>query len=277
MEIRFRNERANFGAADFGVIRKYHRLRFLEGGLGDAIVSEPFARKHGIRAGDRIALPLAGDRVAVNVSGVYYDYSSSQGWILVDRSLLLKHLPDQPPTNAALYVRGADRDRVEAELRAKLAGEGILIARNDELRRNALVIFDRTFAITYALEGVAIIVAMLGAANSLLALVLDRRRELGLLRYLGADSGQLRRVILLEAGFIGLLANILGLALGFALSLLLVFVINKQSFGWTIQFHPPAGLLAGAAILIWCATVLAALYPARIAARLDPIEATHEE
>jgi putative ABC transport system permease protein len=277
MEIRFRNERANFGAADFDVIRKYHRLRFLEGGLGDAVVSEPFASKHGIRAGDRIALPLGGDRVAVNVSGVYYDYSSSQGWVLVDRSVLLKHLPDQPPTNAALYVRGADRDRVEAELRAKLAGEGILIARNDELRRNALVIFDRTFAITYALEGVAIIVAMLGAANSLLALVLDRRRELGLLRYLGADSGQLRRVILLEAGFIGLLANILGLALGFALSLLLVFVINKQSFGWTIQFHPPAGLLAGAAILIWCATVFAALYPARIAARLDPIEATHEE
>jgi putative ABC transport system permease protein len=195
----------------------------------------------------------------------------------VDRPLLRKHLPHQPPTNAALYVRGQDRDRVETVLRARLAGRGVLIARNDELRRNALAVFDRTFAITYALEAVAIIVAMLGAANSLLALVLDRRREVGILRYIGAATAQLRRVVLLEAAFIGLLANLLGLALGFALSLLLVFVINKQSFGWTIQFHPPAGLLAGAAILIWCATVLAALYPARIAARLDPIEATHEE
>lgn len=277
MEIRYRNERANLGATDFAVVRRYHRLRFLEGGLGEAIVSEPFSRKHGVRTGDRITLPLGNDRVPVTVGGVYYDYSSSQGWVLVDQSLLLRHLPEQPPTNIALYVAAADRERVERELRARLAGHGVLIARNDELRRGALQVFDRTFAITYALEGVAIVVAMLGAANSLLALVLDRRRELGLLRYLGADSAQLKRVILLEAGFIGALANLLGMALGFALSLLLVFVINKQSFGWTIQFHPPAGLLAGAAVLIWCATVLAALYPARIATRLDPIEATHEE
>ena len=100
-------------------------------------------------------------------------------------------------------------------------------------------VFDRTFSITWALEAVAILVAMLGAANSLLALVLDRRRELGLLRYLGASTGQIRGMILTEAAFLGLFAAILGLALGFALSLLLIFVVNKQSFGWTIQFHPP--------------------------------------
>ena len=90
------------------------------------------------------------------------------------------------------------------------------------------------------------VVAMLGAANSLLALVLDRRRELGLLRYLGASAGQVRGMILTEAGLLGLLAAILGLALGFALSLVLIFVVNQQSFGWTIQFHPPGVLLAAA-------------------------------
>jgi putative ABC transport system permease protein len=139
------------------------------------------------------------------------------------------------------------------------------------------VIFDRTFAITWALEAVAIVVAMLGAANSLLALVLDRRRELGLLRYLGASPRQLRGMILVEAGFLGILATAVGLALGFALSLLLIFVVNKQSFGWTIQFHPPVNLLAGALLLVWCVTVLAGLYPARVAARLDPIDVIHEE
>ena len=154
---------------------------------------------------------------------------------------------------------------------------GINISLNQVLRRNAIVIFDRTFAITWALEAVAIVVAMLGAANSLLALVLDRRRELGLLRYLGASSRQLRGMILVEAGFLGLFATLLGLALGFALSLLLIFVVNKQSFGWTIQFHPPVGLLAGALLLVWCVTVLAGLYPARVAARLDPIDVIHEE
>ena len=140
-----------------------------------------------------------------------------------------------------------------------------------------MVVFDRTFAITWALEAVAILVAMLGAANSLLALVLDRRRELGLLRYLGASTAQIRGMILVEAGFLGILAAILGLALGCALSLLLIFVVNKQSFGWTIQFHPPQELLAGALALVWCVTVLAGLYPARVASRLNPIDVIHEE
>jgi putative ABC transport system permease protein len=74
-----------------------------------------------------------------------------------------------------------------------------------------------------------------------------------------------------------LLASALGLALGFVLSLLLIFVVNKQSFGWTIQFHPPAGLLAGALVAVWCVTVAAGLYPARVAARLNPIDVIHEE
>jgi putative ABC transport system permease protein len=108
-------------------------------------------------------------------------------------------------------------------------------------------------------------------------MVLDRRREIGLLRYLGGAPAQIRRMILLEAGFLGLVANLLGLALGFVLSLLLIYVINKQSFGWTIQFHPPFALLTAALALVWLTTVLAALYPARIAARLNPIEVIHEE
>jgi putative ABC transport system permease protein len=163
------------------------------------------------------------------------------------------------------------------ELRLRTAGYGVSVAPNSELRRNSMMIFDRTFAITWALEAVALVVAMLGAANSLLALVLDRRRELGLLRYLGASAGQIRGMVLTEAGFLGGLAAMLGLALGFALSLLLIFVVNKQSFGWTIQFHPPGELLAGALALVWGVTVLAGLYPARVAARLNPVEVIHEE
>jgi len=84
-------------------------------------------------------------------------------------------------------------------------------------------------------------------------------------------------MILVEAGFLGLLAAAVGLALGFALSVLLVFIVNKQSFGWTIQFHPPVDLLASAILLVWCVTVLAGLYPARVAARLNPIDVIHEE
>jgi putative ABC transport system permease protein len=187
-------------------------------------------------------------------------------------------LPEQPPSNLAVYVKpGVQVKQVQERLRDALAAYPVTIAPNEVLRRGAIEIFDRTFAITWALEGVAIIVAMLGAANSLLALVLDRRRDLGLLQYLGAAGGQLRAMILIEAGFLGLMASALGLALGSALSLLLIYVINRQSFGWTIQFYPPVTLVSGALLLVWSFTVLAGLYPARVASRLNPIEVIHEE
>jgi putative ABC transport system permease protein len=289
LALHYRGERATLGAGDLEIVRRYGRLRFLAGQNRDAIlrslpnadraiVSEPFANRHHVRAGDTLVIPIGAHTVSLYVAGIYYEYSSSQGYVILDRSTLLKYLPNRPATNAAIYLApGADRDAVQRAIQLRAAPYGVTVAPNQTLRKAAIEIFDRTFAITWALEAVAIVVAMLGAANSLLALVLDRRRELGLLRYLGASPEQVRRMILTEAAFLGLLAVLLGLALGFALSLLLVFVVNKQSFGWTIQFHPPYALLAGSLVLVWCVTVLAGIYPARVAARTNPIDAIHEE
>jgi putative ABC transport system permease protein len=290
MEFHYGPDRASLGGIDTAVLLRYGHLRFLSGegnhdavlaslpGRDRVIISEPFANKHGVHTGDTLELNLGAGRRAFHIAGVYYDYSSDRGFVMLDRSTLLKYLPDRPPTNLAIYVeRGANVDEVRQRVRDALAGYGVNIAPNAALRRAAVVVFDRTFAITWALEGVAILVAMLGAANSLLALVLDRRRDLGLLQYLGAAGGQVRSMILVEAGFIGLMASALGLALGSALSLLLIYVINKQSFGWTIQFHPPFTLVGSALLLVWSFTVLAGLYPARVASRLNPIEVIHEE
>jgi putative ABC transport system permease protein len=288
LEFRYQSQRASLGAGDIDIVRRYGRLRFLSGdrdailrslpNRDNVVVSEPFASKHGVRAGDRIALPLGERSVNVTVSGVYYDYSSELGWVIFDRSTLLKYLPHQPATNLAVYLRPEfNASEVRRRIEAVTAGSRIVVAENKTLRSAAIVVFDRTFAITYALEAVAIIVAMLGAANSLLALVLDRRREFGLLRFLGAAPAQIRRMVLIEAAGLGLLANLLGLALGYVLSLLLIFVVNKQSFGWTIQFHPPVSLLAGALSLIWLATMAAGLYPAWVASGLNPIEVVHLE
>ena len=289
IEFHYQGERATLGAGNLEIVRRYGRLRFLAGEDRDAIlrslpdrdravVSEPFAIKHGVHAGDRLTVPIGDHTVTLTVAGIYYDYSSSQGYVILDRSTMLKYLPGLAATNAAVYLApGADAGQVLREMQLRTAGKGVAIAHNSELRRASIEIFDRTFAITWALEAVAILVAMLGAANSLLALVLDRRRELGLLRFLGASAGQVRGMILTEAAFLGLLASILGVALGLALSLLLIFVVNKQSFGWTIQFHPPGGLLAGAVLLVWIVTVLAGLYPARVASRMNPIEVIQEE
>ena len=120
-------------------------------------------------------------------------------------------------------------------------------------------------------------VAVMGIAGALLAMVIDRRREFGLIRCLGAERPQIRKIILCEAGLLGLLANIVGLILGTFLSLVLIYVVNKQSFGWTIQFHWPVALLLGALTGIYIATVIAGLYPARTAMRLQPVEVLHED
>jgi putative ABC transport system permease protein len=191
---------------------------------------------------------------------------------------MLKYLPDPAPSNLAIFVKpGASVPAVRKEIETVAADYRILIFANGDLRDQAVQIFDRTFAITYALEAVAILVAVMGVAGALLALVIDRRRELGLLRYLGASSEQLRKLILAEAGVLGLLANISGVILGLFLSLILIFVINKQSFGWTIRLHWPVAVLLGATSVIFLATLLAGYYPARVAVRLNPVEVVHEE
>src|SRR5581483_8392277 len=214
LEFRYRGERATLGAGESEIVRRYGRLRFLPGqdrdailrslpGTDRAIVSEPFANRFNTRAGDRLKLALGDRAVTVTVAGVYYDYSTSQGYVVLDRRTLLRYLPGQPPTNMAVYLApGADSGRVRRAIEKLVSPYHVVVAPNDLLRRNALRVFYRTFAITYALEAVAIVVAMLGAANSLLALVLDRRREFGLLRYLGASGPQVRRMVLVEAGLL---------------------------------------------------------------------------
>ena len=282
LPIRYRGTQATLGAEDLELVRRRGILRFLEGdfpqGSDKAIISEPFANKHGLRTGQVVRVAIGEHEVALTVTGVFFDYSNDRGLIFVDRSTLLRYLPGQPVSSLAIYVKpGADATEVRHEIEGATGEFPVLIAANRDLREGAVRVFDRTFAVTWALEGIAIVVAMLGAANALLALVLDRRREIGLIRYLGADGGQVRAMILTEAGLLGVLAIIPGLLLGLALSLVLIFVINKQSFGWTIQFHPPILLLAGALSLVWTMTVLSGFWPARYAARMETTDALRSE
>jgi putative ABC transport system permease protein len=288
-EISYENMPARLLSVDVDVAHSHHNSDFFSGRskeevLGElrdsnvVLVSEPFANKHNVKRGDFITLALGGRQGAFRIADVYYDYSSERGNILMDRQTLLRYLPDPAPSNLAIYVSPeANLDAVRHEIEQAAPGQRVLLFSNRDLRKEAIRIFDRTFAITYALEAVAVLVAVMGIAGALLALVIDRRRELGLLHFLGAAKNQIRKLILAEAGLLGLLANIAGLVLGFALSLVLIFVINKQSFGWTIRFHWPMGILLAAISIVYAATVLAGLYPAQVAVQLNPIEVVHEE
>jgi putative ABC transport system permease protein len=288
-EISYEGMPAGLGSIELNILRSYHTADFLSGrntgdvlselhGSNAVLISEPFANKHRVRAGDQITLPLGDKRASFRIADVYYDYSSERGSILMDRNVMLRYLPDPAASNLAIYVDPkASFEQVRAEIEHAAAGHRVLMFTNRDLRAEALRVFDRTFAITYALEAIAVIVAIMGVAGALLALVIDRRRELGLLRFLGAATNQMRKLILIESGLIGLLANVAGIALGFALSLILIYVINKQSFGWTIRFHWPVAVLLGALTTVFAATVLSGLYPARVAVQLNPIEVVHDE
>jgi putative ABC transport system permease protein len=244
----------------------------------NVIVSEPFAYKNHGNIGDTLTLSLGDSRPNFHIVDIYYDYSSERGEILMDRAVLLRYLRDPTPSNLAVYVAPeANIDTVRSEIVQATAPHRLLIFSDRQIRGEAIRIFDRTFMITYGLEAVAVIVAVMGIAGALLALVIDRRRELGLLRFLGASSGQVRKLILVEASLLGLLANIAGAALGYFLSLILIFVINKQSFGWTIRFHWPVAVVLGALTFVFVSTVLSGLYPAQIAVRLNPLEVIHED
>jgi putative ABC transport system permease protein len=247
-------------------------------GKNAVILSEPFAYKHHLKTSDTITLSLGKFRADFHVVDITYDYASERGYILMDRETMLRYLPDPTPSNLAVFVApNANVQEVRQRIQNISAENHLLIFSDRDLRTEAVRIFDRTFAITYALETVAVIVAVMGIAGALLALVIDRRRELGLLRFLGASARQVRKLILVEAGLVGILATLAGSILGFFLSLILVFVINKQSFGWTIHFHWPVDVILGALTVVYLATLISGIYPALLAAKLDPLEVIHED
>ncbi len=245
---------------------------------GTVTISEPFAYKHSLRAGDSILLPLGSTVARVRIIDIFYDYGNEHGYLVMSRKNMLQYLPALPTSNLAVYLQpGAQTEAVRHAVQQAIGGQDVVVLTNAELRREAVRIFDQTFTITYALEAIAVLVAIMGVAGALVSIVLDRRREFGLLRFLGASSAQIKKMILYESACIGLLSSIAGLCLGYLLSLLLIFVINRQSFGWTIRFHWPLPVLSAALGTVFLATVLAALYPARIAQGLNPIDVIHEE
>ena len=240
-------------------------------GRDEVVVSEAFSLKHDAGVGDEIHLPTPAGPTPFRVAAVYFDYSSDRGLVVMDMGTFERHFGPERPSGLTVYLASsADPETVRDELNAALGPERrLFITTNAALRATVLRIFDATFAITYALEVIAIGVSLFGMAATLLTLVLERRREIAMLRLVGADSRQLRRLIVIEAGVLGAVTQAVGLVVGLALSLILIYVINVQSFGWTIQFHLPVGFLAQATVAVVAAAALAGLYPARLAARFE--------
>jgi len=185
------------------------------------------------------------------------------------------------PAITALALRlspGVDVDMTVQQIQEALANQQELLVRsNRALREEALVVFDRTFAITGALQLLATIVAFIGVLSALLSLELERQRELGILRSIGLTVRQLWKLILLETGLLGAVAGVLAMPTGYALALILVYIINRRSFGWTLQMQVSWQPFLTALLLAICAALLAGVYPARRMGKMLTSEALRSE
>jgi putative ABC transport system permease protein len=266
----------------------YAAFQFLEGdpaaiwpafAQGQALVSEPLAYRYGLHPGDTITLLTESGRRAFPIAGVYSDYGSDQGVVMLDLARYQAAWNDQSISSLGLYAApGVHVDTLVQQLRGQVAADQVITIRsNRALREASLVVFDRTFAITTVLQLLATIVAFVGILAALMALQLERARELGMLRANGLTPRQLWGMVLSQTGLMGLTAGLLAIPVGVLLAMVLVFVINKRSFGWTLLFRLDGGLFAQALLVAIAAALLAGLYPAWRMGRTAPALALREE
>jgi len=277
------------GAGNFDLLARRGRLLFRQGSAAEIlaharsheqiVVSEVFAERYQVKEGDPVTISAPDGPLRLQIAGVYYDYTTEGGLAFMDWSLFRQHWRDPWLNSLVVYLTpGADADQIRTAILQRFADRSdLVVIGNRELRHRVLEIFDQTFAITYGLEAIALIVAVLGILNTLLASVLERTRDIGILRSVGVTRAGVMRSVLWEAGFLGVLADLLGTLAGLGLSLILIYVINKQSFGWTIQFALPIRLLVEYGVLTIGASLLAGLFPAWRASRLAIVETVRYE
>jgi putative ABC transport system permease protein len=289
-ELKYEDGPITLGSGDFELFTRLGRLHYKSpadahelirraAGRDSIVVSESFELRFKKKVGDEITLPTTAGSHRFAIVAVYYDYSSSRGTVVMDQRTYERHFGRFVPGGLSVRLRqGASPDAVVERLREACGPDrGLIFTTNAALRTEIMRVFDSSFTITRALEVIAIIVAALGVVSTLITLILERRREIAMLRFIGATSRQVRRMILIEAALIGAVGQTIGVFVGTALSLVIIYVINVQSFAWTLQFHYPVLFLAQATLLILAASVLAGLYPAARGAGADPIRYSREE
>lgn len=246
---------------------------------GDSVlVSEPYSYRRRLRPGDLVTLRTERGERAFPVSGVIYDYGSDTGIIVMSRSAYLKNFNDQSVDGMSFFAaNGASAAELAAQIRSRGGESRISVISNRELREATVAIFDRTFAITGVLRILTMTVAFVGILSALMAMQVERARELAVLRAVGLTPRQVWGVVCGETALIGLIAGLLSLPLGILEALILVYVVNLRSFGWTMQFSIDPAYLIQAVLLSITAAILAGIYPSVTIARSSPALALKEE
>jgi putative ABC transport system permease protein len=246
-------------------------------------VSEPAARLYGLNAGDALALPIGrdGGEARGHVAGIWRDYARQQGAIAMDTRDYDRLTGDTVRSEAAVTLApgarlGDVRDAFQAQLPAAVRGR-VALAETATLRGQALALFDRSFAITYVLEAIAIVIGLAGVAATISAQTIARIREFGMLRHVGMTRGQIIAMLAWEGALLGLIGIAAGIAVGLAISQILIHVINPQSFNWTMATSVPWTLMAGVAGALVATSAGTAVLAGRRAVSRDAVRAVAED
>lgn len=263
-------------------------LEFLDGprdaadrfrGPGAVAVSESFANRHGVEPGERLEFLSPGGPAVFEIAGVVRDFTRDSGLVMIGRNNFERHWDDRRLHSLSItMVDTAGTASLARDFRARFSENGeFSIYTNSDLRGRVLEIFDRTFAVTSVLRAISVVVAVAGVFLSLTVLVMEREREIGILRSQGASRRQVRGLVFTEAAMLGLLASVVGVACGACMAMILTWVVNKAFFGWTIELRYPVGVLLATPFWIIPAAVLAAWLPALRASRIAPARALRFE
>jgi putative ABC transport system permease protein len=281
-------ERILLGGARFAIAEHEGGVPFLDGRpYGEvfrvalerhgAVANESFARRFGLARGARVRITAAGGTVERELAGVYQDFSGHIGRLVLDLDDFFSLAGDEGAESVGVYLPdGAAANTERERLRSALAGRFELeILDGAEVRAQVLRIFERTFAVTGALQAISALVAALAVVLVLTALVRERERELAIVRVLGGSRAQLGGMVAGQALFLGLAGALGGLGLGLVVGYVMVAVVNVQSFGWSLRFTLPVSVLLSAGAVV-PACLLAGWIPAWLSSRLQPQEALRE-
>jgi putative ABC transport system permease protein len=241
-------------------------------------ISEAMQDLYRVRVGSKLVLPLGGAPHDFFVAGTWRDYASQAGSLVIRLSDYRALTGEREVSDAALWAApGASANQLAQEIRKLPFGAALALAQPGDIRAMSLKIFDRSFAVTYLLEAIAIAIGLSGVAVTFSAQTLARAKEFGMLRHVGVTRGQVLGILAFEGGFLTSLGVACGFALGLVISLVLVFVVNPQSFHWTMQLHLPWPLLASVAAVLVVASVVTALASGRYALSGGPVRAVRED
>jgi putative ABC transport system permease protein len=250
----------------------------LPAGARPVWVSEAMVDLYGYQRGATVMLPLGAGRQPFIVAGVWRDYARQSGAIQMRLSDYQAVSGDASVNDAALWLmRGATPAQAAAGLRALPFGASLELSEPGDIRALSLKIFDRSFAVTYLLEAVAIVIGLFGIAATFSAQTMARAREFGMLRHVGVTRRQVLAMLATEGGLLTAAGIAVGFLLGWCISLILVFIVNPQSFHWTMQLHMPWGTLAAVAAALLLSAALTALLAGRQAVSGDAVRAVRED